>query len=218
MDEGMNPSTNNRLLTNPFRPLTRGVHELTDYSSLGTFVKQFIRNPRAIGAAFPSSRKLANKLASFVSEKPEGLVVELGAGTGSVTAALLERGIDRERIVVIERSVELCELLKKRFPELTIIHGDARFLKDLLSTHLKNQRIDSIVSCLPLRSLPKDVVLAIEAQINQLVCPKGRFIQFTYDLRPDIASPFSQFERRATKVIWQNLPPARVDMFQRKSV
>lgn len=77
------------------------------------FVKELVANPRNIGAACPSSKKLADSIASLVSPPQDGYVVELGAGTGVVTAALLRRGISPERLIVVEKSKHLANMLKK---------------------------------------------------------------------------------------------------------
>ncbi len=188
----------------------------TKFISFGTFIRELISNPRAVGAACPSSRKLALRMASFIPNHLEGIIVELGAGTGVVTSALLDRGIPPHRIIAIERSSDLTLLLKRRFPQVTIIHGDAQFLGKILAPHLskKNKAVDVVVSSLPLRSLPKSVVQAIEKELTHLLSKEGRFIQFTYDLRTEVAGPFRCFVKRASKIVWRNLPPARVDVFQ----
>ena len=66
------------------------------------FLKEMIANPAAIGAACPSTKQLARHLAGQVPLHYPGLIVELGGGTGAVTAALLEHAIPSENIIVIE--------------------------------------------------------------------------------------------------------------------
>lgn len=187
-------------------------------TALGLFVRELIADPRHVGAAWPSSRGLARRMASHIPDNSRGLIVELGAGTGVVTAALLARGIPPDRLVAIERSEDLARVLKNRFQGTTVIHGDARFLDEILAPHLGGDRtVQFVVSSLPLRSLPKATVLAIEQQVVRLLDKDGCFIQFTYDVRPDRPGPFQGFIRRASKVVWFNLPPARVDVFQRQT-
>lgn len=205
----------NRKVNFPARDITLP-NQRMEWTSLGTFIRELISNPRAVGAACPSSRKLALQMASFIPNHLEGIIVELGAGTGVVTSALLDQGIPPHRIIAIERSSDLTLLLKRRFPQVTIIHGDAQFLGKILAPHLseKNKAVDVVVSSLPLRSLPKSVVQAIEKELTYLLGKEGRFIQFTYDLRTEVASPFRCFAKRTSKIVWCNLPPARVDVFQ----
>src|SRR6266700_3646147 len=66
--------------------------------SAGTalFLKRWLRRPLAMGAVMPSGRLLAAAMAKTtkaVLEGRPGHVVELGAGTGEVTKALLAAGI-----------------------------------------------------------------------------------------------------------------------------
>ncbi len=52
-------------------------------------------------------------------------VLELGPGTGPVTAALIARGIAPERIVAVEFNPDFCSLLVERFRGLNVVEGDA---------------------------------------------------------------------------------------------
>ena len=97
------------------------------------FFVMWLKAPTRIGAVVPSSRHLARAMAREVRGVGPGTIVELGAGTGSVTRALIEAGIPKERLVVVERDPELHRLLQERFPELTILKGDARELRKLLA-------------------------------------------------------------------------------------
>ena len=62
-------------------------------ASLALFTREIWANPRAMGAACPSAPSLASHMASHVPLDRDGLVVELGGGTGAVTAALLKHGV-----------------------------------------------------------------------------------------------------------------------------
>lgn len=193
------------------------ISEWTEFASVGAFIKEFISNPRSIGAAFPSSRKLAMHMASRIPKNFNGTVVELGPGTGPVTAALFEWGIFPNQLIAVERSPKMFELLKQRFPQLTVIQGDAGELVNVLTEHFghKPQGVEMIVSSLPLRSLPRSTVEAIEQQLELLLGFTGRFIQFTYDLRPGSPNPLKKMIKTESKIIWQNIPPARVEVFKK---
>lgn len=171
------------------------------------FAWEMLRRPSAVGAIWPSSRRLAKNVASRVPVSGDGLVIELGGGTGVVTHALLQRGIAPGRLVVIERSAVFVRHLRKRFPEVQIVHGDAADLHQLLRP---GARVDAIVSSLPLRSLPAGAAAAIVEQWRALVRHRGVVVQFTYDLRAVDHSPLPGFLRRASDIVWANLPPARV--------
>jgi phospholipid N-methyltransferase len=187
-------------------------------SSLGLFLREFINDPRSIGAVAPSSRKLARHMAAFVPPAHDGLVVDLGAGTGVITGALLEQGFPAERLVAVERSPRMAASFRERFPQVPLIEGDAQRLDILLGRHFgpSFQGVDFVVSGLPLRSLPRAVVRAIEEKIQCVLTRHGRFIQFTYDLRPVSFLSLDRLKHCMSQMVWYNLPPARIDVFAPK--
>lgn len=173
------------------------------------FLREFLANPRDVGSIWPSSRRLAWRMARAVPLEPGHRVVELGAGTGAVTEALLQRGLPPARLVVVERSAELVAHLRRRFPGVRVIHGDAADLVELLGGP---DSVDSVVSSLPLRSLPPRQVAAIVRAASAVLAPGGRLIQFSYRLaRPGSLS--RRFLAVASGLVWSNLPPARVAVF-----
>ena len=105
----------------------------------------------------------------------DGLVVELGAGTGAVTGALLAC-VPPERLLVLERLPAFCHLLRSRFPDLNVIRGDAARLADYLPA---NRPVAAIVSSLPLLSLPAPLQTAIVQQMRAATAHEGCIIQFT---------------------------------------
>jgi len=188
-------------------------------TSLVTFGSELLNNPRPVGSAVPSSRFLARRIARFLPRSPRGYVVELGAGTGAITAALLGRGIPPERILSVERSETMVKLLKRRFPDLNIALGDAAELRSLLRAYLGEGEIDVsyVVSSLPLRSLPEPVVTRILQEVQHVLPRDGKLLQYTYDLRKTPHPALSAFKRRCTTVVWANFPPARLDVFQKNT-
>jgi phosphatidylethanolamine/phosphatidyl-N-methylethanolamine N-methyltransferase len=70
------------------------------------FLKRWLRRPFAMGAVVPSGRLLAEAMARTtlsVMAGRDGHVIELGAGTGEVTKALLAAGIPAGRLALVER-------------------------------------------------------------------------------------------------------------------
>lgn len=137
------------------------------------FLYEAVMHPSMVGALFPSSKKLANRLSQQISNN-SGLVVELGAGTGAITAALInQKGLFRQ-LIVIEQSAKLSNHLMQRFPELKIIQGDACQLSNLINQST-SVPIQAIVSSLPLRTLSPSIVEKIGIQINHVLI-KGDYI------------------------------------------
>lgn len=172
------------------------------------FARAFVCSPRMVGAVCPSGRALAEALAERVPEG-DGLVVELGAGTGAITRVLLERGISLDRLVAVEKSDALARVLRRRFPELTVIRGDA----SLLATLLPRKRVDCVVSSLPLVSLPVEERAAVLAAVKAVLRDDGRFIQFSY-FRKEGYMKAAGFARTEVRRVLRNFPPAWVKTFQ----
>jgi phospholipid N-methyltransferase len=178
------------------------------------FARETLRNPRSMGTLWTSSPWLAQAIANFVPKPESGIVVELGGGTGVVTEALLQHGISPERLVSIELSATLVDCLRRRCPQIRIIKGDARHLCDLLGNDC--QRVSTIVSSLPFRSLPPIIGHSIIKQIDKVLPKGGLLIQYTYDLTGRGLNLPHNFHHQFHKVVWSNFPPARVDVYKYK--
>lgn len=178
------------------------------------FIRQWIANPRLIGAVSPSGRALARTMAGFVDLNRDGPIVELGPGTGPVTQALLARGVAPDRLVLVEYESRFCHLLAERFPGVNIVQGDAYGLKATLEGKVVG-RISTVVSSLPLLVRPERDRVELLHQAFELMGDDGLFIQFTYGLTK---SPMPLHARGVTGAyvgkgsapVMLNIPPARV--------
>ena len=97
---------------------------LAKLSATTLFLQEWLNCPKEVGAILPSSKNLAVAMARPLPPEPDGYALELGPGTGAVTEALLERGLREDRLIAIERSPKMAELLRKRFPRANVINGD----------------------------------------------------------------------------------------------
>ena len=183
-------------------------------SSNISFLAQFFRSPKSMGSIIPSSPFLGDAMASFVPSQQSPIIIELGPGTGSITKALIKSGIKRENLMCLERSAKMITLLKRRFPRVKVVEGDACHLQAVL--HEDFGKVDAIVSSLPLKSIPGPVVSKILQQIHDSLADEGVIIQFTYDLRPSRSVYLEKFTRINSKIVVGNVPPARVDVFKKK--
>ena len=117
-------------------PTFESRHGLDSRAGTTLFLKRWLRRPFAMGAVIPSSRLLAEAMARATVQALDGRaghVVELGAGTGQVTKALLAAGIAPARLALVERDPELASFLRRHFTEPKIIEGDAARLPRLLA-------------------------------------------------------------------------------------
>ena len=101
-----------------------------------------------------------------------------------MTDALIARGIDPGRLVLVEYDPQFCKLLQRRYPRATVIQGDAYDLAVTLDGVL-DEPAATVVSSLPLRNQPERDRLTLLEQAFAVLQPGGSFVQFTYG----IASP-----------------------------
>jgi phosphatidylethanolamine/phosphatidyl-N-methylethanolamine N-methyltransferase len=175
------------------------------------FFRALFARPRLTGAVAPSGRFLARAMARAVDPRGEGLVVELGPGTGPVTRALIERGVARERLVLVEYDGGFCRLLAQRFAPVRVVQGDAYDLKRTLA-EFAGRPIAAIVSSLPLLNQPPALRAKLIEDAFALMGRDGALVQFTYGFASPIPreSCADRFSVHCGATVWRNLPPARV--------
>jgi phosphatidylethanolamine/phosphatidyl-N-methylethanolamine N-methyltransferase len=181
------------------------------------FLKNWLKNPLRMGAVAPSGPILARRMASYVDAAGTGPVIELGPGTGAITAALVAHGVDPGRLVLVEYSIEFCRLLRERFPAATVVHGDAYTLSRTLSGRLA-EPADALVSGLPLMTRPEPIRLKLLNEALALMKPGAPFVQFTYSVTSPIPIKGASFTAHPSERIWRNIPPARVWVYQRAGI
>jgi phosphatidylethanolamine/phosphatidyl-N-methylethanolamine N-methyltransferase len=178
------------------------------------FIRSWLEKPLSTGAVMPSGRFLARAMARLVDTEVPGPVIELGPGTGPVTEALVEQGVDPSRLVLVEFNPIFCRMLRSRYPEATVVQGDAYRLKHLLGSLLREPAA-AIVSGLPLFNKPLRTRLRLIADAFGLLLPQAPFIQFTYAVVSPIPRNLPGMHARSTERIWRNLPPAQVWVYRK---
>lgn len=186
----------------------------SNLSDILSFTKKFFSKPRYTGSIVPSSAFLGKCMAKGAHIRENMAVVELGPGTGPITAQLLSSGMKPELLYCIEFDGHLCDILKRRFPKVNVVNDSAENIKSIMTEH--NGNICAIVSSLPLLSLPKPLRDSILAESEKALPIGGRFVQFTYKLnkKPETLNFKSMRHLGCSKII-ANLPPARVDIFEK---
>ena len=178
------------------------------------FLRSWLERPLSIGAVTPSGKMLARTMARYVDPASDGPVVELGPGTGAVTQALVEAGVAPSRLVLVEFNPTFCRLLRARYPEATLVQGDAYSLRRLLET-LLIQPAAAVVSGLPLVTKPIKMRLRLIRDALDLMLPGAPFVQFTYSVAAPLPRRLAGFSVEASERIWMNIPPARVWVYRR---
>jgi phospholipid N-methyltransferase len=184
--------------------------------SLWTFVREFARDPVQLGAVAPSGPDLARLMVEAADLRPEHVVVELGAGTGPMTAEILRQRAEGP-LVVLEPNPSLAALLRERFPGLAL---EERYAQDLpaILRERGHARADRVVSSLPWAIWTEELQAEVFGAILRVLAPDGRMVTFAYvhalalpaakRLRRALEARFG--EVRTTRTAWRNLPPALV--------
>ncbi|MBV8964480.1 MAG: phospholipid methyltransferase, partial [Hyphomicrobiales bacterium] len=178
------------------------------------FLRTWAERPLQIGAIQPSGPALARAMASYVDPSASGPVIEIGPGTGPVTAALLRRGVPAERLVLLEFGAEFCALLRRRHPAARVIEGDAYGIAKTLAP-LRLAPAAAVVSSLPLLTRPVLARLDLLRQCFDLMAQGAPFVQFTYATTAPIPRSGQDYTATPSRRIWLNVPPARVWVYRR---
>jgi len=180
------------------------------------FLREWLANPQRTGAVAPSSPKLAAAMARWLPSDPESYVLELGPGTGAVTAALIKRGLREDRLIAIERNPNMARLLRQRFPSAHIITGDAWQMDVLLREHHEPvESVGAVISSLPLLNFTPAEAETLINKIRAILHSGGKWVQYSYHLGGRHHKSATHFRRLASKIVWLNLPPARVNVYQK---
>lgn len=180
------------------------------------FFRTWLGDPLRVGAVMPSGRALA---AAITAEVTPGSVpvIELGAGTGAFTEALLQRGVPEERLLLVEPDPGFARLLEQRFPAAAVLRVDAAALGDLQL--FAGEQAGVVISGLPLLSMPARKVIAILEGAFHHLRPGGAFFQFTYGPRCPVSRPLlDRLGLRALRTggTLANVPPASVYRLTRR--
>lgn len=190
---------------------------MTAYASdFISFLRSWASDPRGVAAIAPSSEALARLITKEIVPS-DGPVLELGAGTGVFTRALLARDFREEELTLVEYCDDFACALKDRFPHARVIQMDAARLakQDLYAS----ASLGSVVSGLPLLSMSPRKVMAILSAAFGYMRPTGSFYQFTYFPRCPVPRPLlDRLGLRATRIggTALNLPPAAVYRITRR--
>ncbi|SFI35524.1 class I SAM-dependent methyltransferase [Jannaschia pohangensis] len=171
------------------------------------FFEQILTNPAQMGTLVPSSSYLGAEMTAGLGPE-SGPVIELGPGSGAITRAILARGVAQSDLHLVEMNPAFAEGLRRSFPEA---HVHCRSAADLPELGLPP--VTTILSSLPLLSLPDTLVPAILHAARSALAPGGSIVQFTYGVRPPVDDAMlARVGLRCSPgaTVWRNLPPARL--------
>ncbi len=172
------------------------------------FFRRWLANPLQMGSVVPSSPALCRRIAAQVRRAPDEAVLELGAGTGVISRALLASGVPADRLIVVEIVAAMADHLRRILPGVRVIEGDARALSELIPAEWHG-RIGTVVCGIPLVLLPlaeqRRFIDAIDA-----VAPARGFLHYSYCATSPL--PWRKHRMTAKREAWTplNFPPASV--------
>lgn len=177
-------------------------------ASLITFWLECLRSPGSIGSIIPSSGTLSRSIAKEVFSCPPGQIIELGAGTGAITETLIDLSECVNKIVIIEKSIRLAEILRSKFFGIKIECCSAAEIGKL---DIDDALPVTIISSIPFRSLKrqeKNEIVSAISNIHQKA-KMFRLIQYSYLFSPPFSPPHGLRWRKGG-VVFSNIPPARI--------
>lgn len=178
------------------------------------FLKRWIKHPLRLGAIAPSSSALAEKIANQVKLKDDQVVVELGAGTGSLTRKLIQHGIPLDRLYILELDPELYSFLKLALPNANVIHGNAIDLEKLLPPHCVG-KVSTIISGMPVSTMPFKLQKAIIDAAFKVMSADGEIVQYSYRHTSPLPANRFGLDSKKLGITFKNLPPATIWRYQR---
>lgn len=178
------------------------------------FFKGWRSNMKAVGSIVPTSGITARRMASVVNPHSGLPVLELGPGTGVITKAILQKGVQPENLVSIEFSTDFYQHLVKTYPDVDFINGDAFDLDRTLGPR-RDQQFDSVISAVPLLNFPMHMRVSLIDDLLSRI-PVGRpVIQISYGpLSPVVAMP-DRYQISHYDFVVRNIPPAQLWVYRK---
>ncbi|HEV3118516.1 MAG TPA: methyltransferase domain-containing protein [Gemmataceae bacterium] len=171
------------------------------FGEWGSFVREARQHFHEVGAVLPSSRFLARALVSEMKKpRAPGRILEVGPGTGSVTAAIVKHMLPEDRLDLVELNPQFVSHLQKRFEReerFACRRDQVAILNKPVQDLVGESTYDFIISGLPLNIFPVHLVREIYRVFRRVLKPGGTLSYFEYILVRELKSPFvGRRERR----------------------
>jgi phosphatidylethanolamine/phosphatidyl-N-methylethanolamine N-methyltransferase len=197
-------------MSDSFRRATLELAEAATLRDKASFLRAWLADPLRVAAITPSGAALAKLVTAEVSPATAP-VLELGAGTGAFTRALLARGIQERDLTLLEYSANFAQLLSERFPRARVLAMDAAQLAH--APVFEGAPVGAVISGLPLLHMSPRKILAILGGAFGYLRRGGSFYQFTYMPRCPVSRRLlEKLGLEATRIggTLRNVPPAAV--------
>jgi phosphatidylethanolamine/phosphatidyl-N-methylethanolamine N-methyltransferase len=186
------------------------------------FLKRCLDKPFQMGTVAPITQRLACVAAQFIPT--HGYVVELGAGTGRLTRALLKNGVAPQNLWAVELDGNLCDFLQETLSTLPecknhvphVIQGDAANLHDILPDFIHG-KVSAVISTVPFMCLDETTREKIVRSSFHMLTPSTPLFHITYNPKSPMAFMPGLHQQRVAS-LWLNLPPAFVWRYELKNI
>ncbi len=180
------------------------------------FFRRFLAHPLRLASILESSPALSRIVAEQLSCDADDYVVELGAGTGPVTRALLAAGVSPDRLIAVEIDAQMARFLRQSFPGVTVIEDDALDLRQVVPPEAL-KKIGAVICGVPISLLPAAQQRELVDLMLSLLPPGRPFLAYTHRLTSPLPAEALGLtgERRAFTLL--NLPPASVWAYQKQT-
>ncbi|KND48150.1 MAG: phosphatidylethanolamine/phosphatidyl-N-methylethanolamine N-methyltransferase [Parcubacteria bacterium C7867-006] len=169
-----------------------------------SFIVQFFKKWRQIGAIAPSSIFLVEDMLSEVDWDRASIIIELGAGSGTFTKQILKKMRPEAKLFVFEIDHVFLKKLNKIIDSRIVIVSESA---ENLSKYLDGKKADYVISGIPLSNLDKHVKSGIIYSAMESMVSGGIFLQFQYF--PESLNFLKKyFDDVKLKFTFLNTPPA----------
>lgn len=175
------------------------------------FVKEVVNSIKHIGAIAPSSKYLANNIIKHIDFKDNQIILEFGCGNGAITKQILKQMPSSSRLISLEINDPFMKHCQDKFKVYNNfeVYNHSAIEFDLLLKDLEIEKVDYLISSLPLAILPKADLDILFEKIPDYLINDGSFVQYQYSLNKYkyLKSVFASVKLGFTPI---NLPPAFV--------
>ena len=162
------------------------------------FYRQFRGQYHTTGSILPSSRALARCLTRPLCQaRPPRRILEIGPGTGAVTADIVRRLKPGDQFDIVEINGDFVKVIEKRFAEeadFQRVRGQTTILHRPLQEVPGERVYDFMISGLPLNNFSMALVEDLFQSYQRLLKPTGTLSYFEYVWIRDLKMPLVKEE------------------------
>lgn len=180
------------------------------------FLWRFVAHPDKLASIVPSSGALGRLVAAGIRRAEDEFVLELGAGTGPITHALLASGTPAEKLIAVEIDGQLARYLRGTYPDITVIEGDALTIERHLDPAVIG-KIGTVVCGLPISLFPPAQQRALAGVMFSLMPAGQRFLVYSFRLGSPVQQKEAGVVGERLAFTLRNVPPASVWAYSARS-